>query len=49
VDNFFSTHGDELFGILFKLTFYNDDKYFLCNSEDLSLAPMPHADLAALV
>lgn len=31
-NDFFSTHGEELFNILFKLTFYNDVKYSISNT-----------------
>jgi hypothetical protein len=34
-EDFFSTHGEELFNIIFKLTFYNDEHFAIANSLDL--------------
>ena len=37
-DEFFTTHGEELFNVAFKLTFYNDEQFAIANSPDLDEA-----------
>lgn len=50
-EDFFSTHGEELFNIIFKLTFYNDEHYAITNNADLEVAlkVTSHDDLSELV
>lgn len=47
--DFFATHGEELFGIIFKLTWYNDETFAIANDPDLTMNVIPHEELKAKV
>lgn len=47
--NIFRTHGDELFPVLFKLTFFNDKQYSVANMPPERLRVLEHEELLAAV
>ena len=47
--DFYGSHAEELFNILFKLTWYNDDQFAIANDTDLSMRILPHEELRSKV